>query len=82
MTYKFGTTANSRNSGINIKTIINKNTKELEYLFCNSRNKLEKLTVIEAERQLALENLRKLVAQLQEGRAYIKNQSDFKYFTA
>lgn len=80
MIYKFGTLAKKKN--FDIKKIINENTMEIEYLFRNAESKLEKLTVIEAERQLAVENLRKLIEQLQAGRNKINSQPDFKYFTA
>ena len=68
-------------SDFDIRHFINKNTNELEYLFKNSRNKLEGLTVIEAERQLALDNLRKLTQELKEGRLHYNNEPKLNFFT-
>jgi hypothetical protein len=64
-----------------VKEILNKDKKELDYLFKNSYENLEKLTVIEAERQLALENLRKLTIELQTKSLRYKTKSACKYFT-
>lgn len=68
-------------SDINIRKFINKDTKELEYLFKNSNKKLEGLTVIEAERRIALDNLRKLTQELKEGRLHYNNESKLNFFT-
>lgn len=64
-----------------IKLFINQNTNELEYLFKNSRNKLEGMTVIEAERRIALENLRKLTQELQDKRLQYDSEQKFNFFT-
>lgn len=49
-----------------IKEILNNDNIDLDYLFKDSLKKLDGLSVIEAERQMALENLRTLTALLQK----------------
>lgn len=53
----------------------------LDVLFCNHLKKLEKLTVIQAEREAALNNLRMLTSQLQTKRLRNNVKSKNKYFT-
>lgn len=50
----------------NIKEILNNDSIDLDYLFKDSLKKLDGLSVIEAERQMALENLRTLTTLLQK----------------
>ena len=66
---------------INIKKYINPDSIEIEYLFKNAKNSLEYLSVIEAERQIALENLRALTSELQTKRLRYKVRTYNKYFT-
>lgn len=54
---------------------------ELEYLFENSRLRLKDFDIDEAERRIAMEQLRKLTAQLQTRRLRHKTKSACKYFT-
>ncbi len=77
----FGTLVRNKEQHYDIRTILNQNTMEIDYLFKNSRNSLEKMTVIEAERQIALENLRKLTQELQDKRLEYNNKSKLNYFT-
>ena len=49
-----------------IKEILNNDSIDLDYLFKDSLKKLDGLSVIEVERQMALENLRTLTALLQK----------------
>ncbi len=65
----------------NIKKILNNNTMEINYLFNNPEKSLEKLTIIEAERQIALEHLRDLTNELQTKRLRYKSKAVCKYFT-
>lgn len=65
----------------NIKRILDKDSLEINYLFENSKKTLEKMTVIEAERRIALENLRKLTSELQTKRLRYNSKSFCKYFT-
>ena len=65
----------------NIKRILNKDSMEINYLFENSKKTLEEMTVIEAERKIALENLRKLTSELQTKRLRYNSKSFCKYFT-
>lgn len=65
----------------NIKRILNKDSMEINYLFENSKKTLEEMTVIEAERRIALENLRKLTSELQTKRLRYNSKSFCKYFT-
>lgn len=64
-----------------IKSILKSNVIDLDYLFNNSLNKLESMSVIESERQIALENLRNLTSQLQKRRLSLKNNLKNKYFS-
>ena len=64
-----------------ISAILNNEDIALDFLFHNHLNKLEKLTVIEAERQAALDNLRVLTTQLQTKRLREKVKSGCRYFT-
>lgn len=64
-----------------IKSILKSNVIDLDYLFNNSLKKLESMSVIESERQIALENLRNLTSQLQKRRLSLKNDLKNKYFT-
>lgn len=65
----------------NIIRVLNKDTMQIDYLFKNSQSGLEKMSVIHAERQIALENLRKLTNELQTKRLRYKTKSSCKYFT-
>ena len=65
----------------NIKSYVNSNTLQLDYLFKNSTSDLEKLSVVQAERQIALENLRNLTKELQTKRLRYKAKSFCKYFS-
>lgn len=71
----------TENKKYDIKRILNKDTMNIDYLFENVQGGLEKLTVIQAERQIALENLRKLTNELQTKRLRYKAKSSCKYFT-
>ncbi len=73
------TTKNKKN--YNIKRILDKDSMEINYLFENSQKTLEEMTVIEAERRIALENLRKLTSELQTKRLRYNSKSFCKYFT-
>ena len=61
---------------------INKQTTELDWLFEDSMEKLEGFSVIEAERRLALENLRELTRRLQNKRLQENMKEKLKYFSA
>lgn len=65
----------------NIREILNDKNEDLDYLFDKSLKHLENFQVIEAERQMALEHLRILTAQLQARRLRNKIKSSCKYFT-
>ena len=77
----FGTLIKPKEKHYDIKAILNQNTMEIDYLFKNARNSLEKMTVIEAERQIALENLRKLTQELQDKRLEYNNKAKLNYFS-
>ncbi len=64
-----------------ITEILKKDDINLDILFQNSLKKLEGLTVIEAERQAAIENLRTLTTRLQTKRLRDKVKENNKYFT-
>ena len=64
-----------------IKSFVNKNDLDLNYLFENFKGGLEKLSVIQAEREIALENLRNLTKELQTKRLLYKAKSSCKYFS-
>ncbi len=78
MKHTFGQLTENKN---NIISVLNKDTMQIDYLFKNSQSELEKMTVIQAERQIALENLRKLTCELQTKRLRYKAKSSCKYFT-
>ena len=77
----FGTLTKKKNKLYDITEILSSEKKVLDSLFKNSELKLEKLTVIEAERQAALENLRTLTSLLQTKRLRDKVKAGNKYFT-
>lgn len=77
----FGTLTKKKKKSYDITEILNAGKSELDSLFKNSEIKLEKLTVIEAERQAALENLRTLTSLLQTKRLRDKVKAGNKYFT-
>ena len=77
----FGTLIRKNEEKNNIKRILNQDNMELEFLFNNVYGQLEKMTVISAERQLALENLRALTQQLQDKRLEYNSKEKSKYFT-
>lgn len=64
-----------------INQILKKDDKEINALFNGISGKLEMLTVIEAEREEALQNLRLLTSLLQTKRLRNKVKSKIKYFT-
>lgn len=64
-----------------IKSILKNDNIDLDSLFKNSLSKLDSLSVIEAERKMALENLRNLTSQLKERSLYLKNNQDNEYFS-
>lgn len=78
MKHAFGQLTENKN---NIISVVNKDTMQIDYLFKNSQSELEKMSVIYAERQIALENLRKLTSELQTKRLRYKAKSSCKYFT-
>ena len=64
-----------------ISDILSNEDRELDILFQDHLHKLEKLTVIDSERRIALENLRKLTIQLQTKRLRKNSKASCKYFT-
>ena len=76
----FGTLT-KKEKNIDIKHILNKNSMEIEYLFENMKGQLEKMTVVSAERQIAMENLRKLTQELQDKRLEYENNDKLKFFS-
>lgn len=64
-----------------INEILKKDDVDIDILFQNSLQKLEDMTVIEAERQAAIENLRTLTTRLQTKRLRNKVKENNKYFT-
>jgi hypothetical protein len=76
----FGTLTKKANK-IDIKHILNQNTMEIEYLFKGAENQLEKMTVISAERQIALDSLRKLTQELQDKRLDYNKKDKLGFFT-
>lgn len=81
MSFSFGTLITKNKRKYDIKEILKNDTLNLEYLFQNSYNNMKEFEVIEAERKLALENLRKLTTELQTKRLRHKAKSSCKYFT-
>lgn len=81
MSVVFGNLTRKNKQFYDIKKILDKDSMEIDYLFKNSQNSLERLTVIEAERRIALENLRKLTSELQTKRLRYNAKSSCKYFT-
>ena len=77
----FGKLTAKNKERYNIRQILSKDNTHLDYLFQNSLDSLAKLTVIQAERQIALENLRSLTSQLQTKRLRYNAKSACKYFT-
>lgn len=77
----FGNLTKKKRKKYDIKEILDTESKLLDKLFVNSNMKLEKLTVIEAERRAALENLRTLTSLLQTKRLREKAKAANKYFT-
>ena len=71
----------TKKTDCNIKRIVNKDTLQIDYLFKDSTGKLEQFSVIQAERQIALENLRKLTTELQTKSLRYKAKASCKYFT-
>lgn len=53
----------------------------LDYLFGNSKKRLQKMAYIEAEREMALEQLDKLTKELQTKRLRYNARNACKYFT-
>ncbi len=58
-----------------------KKISDLDLLFQNSKKQYEKLNVSESDREIAFENLRKLVSQLQTKRLRYNTKSKSDYFT-
>ena len=77
--FEFGKLTNK--SKYDIKRILNKDTMQIDYLFQDATGRLEQLSVIQAERQMALENLRNLTKELQTKRLRFKAKNSCKYFT-
>ena len=77
----FGHLTNKKQKFYDITEILKKDSIVLDVLFQNSTQQLEKLTVIEAERQAAIENLRTLTTRLQTKRLRNKVKENNKYFT-
>lgn len=77
---EFGSLA-KRKRNYDIKTILQKNNKDLDYLFNDTKKRLKELNIAEVERQAAMENLRALTTQLQTRRLRNKVKSSCKYFT-
>ena len=77
----FGTLTKKKDSKYNIKHIVNKDSMELDYLFSNIHGQLEKMTVISAERQIALDNLRMLTQELQSKHLNYNSNEKLSYFT-
>ncbi len=67
---------------INEFSFLNKKTTELDWLFEDSMNKLNDFSVVEAERKMALENLRDLTKRLQNKRLQERMRSRLRYFSA
>ena len=67
---------------LNDFSFLNKKSNELDWLFEDSLDKLDDFSVIEAERRLALENLRELTKRLQNKRLQEKMKNRLKYFSA
>ena len=57
-----------------------KKISDLDLLFQNSKKQYEKLNVSESDREIAFENLRKLVSQLQTKRLRYNTKSKSDYF--
>ncbi len=58
-----------------------KKISDLDLLFQNSKKQYEKLNISESDREIAFENLRKLVSQLQTKRLRYNTKSKSDYFT-
>lgn len=71
----------TKKAHFDIKRVLNKDTMHIDYLFQNSFGKLEQLSVVQAERQIALENLRNLTKELQTKSLRYKAKASCKYFT-
>lgn len=67
---------------LNDFSFINKKSIELDWLFEDSMDKLNDFSVIEAERRMALENLRDLTKRLQNKRLQEKMKDKLRYFSA
>ena len=80
-THNFGNLTLKQKKLYDIRKILNNNNAELDVLFQSTLSKLDNPTVIEAERQEALKNLRTLVSILQANRLKSKIRSEYKYFT-
>lgn len=65
----------------NIREILKEKNEDIDYLFDKSIKHLENFNVVEAEREMALEQLRVLTSQLQTRRLRNKIKSSCKYFT-
>ena len=63
---RFGSLTLKQKKINDIKEILKNDSIDLDYLFKDSLKKLDGLSVIEAERQMALENLRTLTTLLQK----------------
>lgn len=65
----------------NIQNIASDDCDDLDMLFYNIPSALQKMTVIEAERRFALENLRTLTSLLQTKRLHLNIKKSMKYFS-
>ncbi|MBQ9246747.1 hypothetical protein IJ182_10825 [bacterium] len=81
MVGKFGTLTKKNKQIYNIKTLLNQDTLEIEYLFGNAKKQLERMTVIEAERQIALDNLHEMAQELKSRRLQYNQNAKLNYFT-
>lgn len=64
-----------------IQNISSYDCDDLDMLFYNIPSALQKMTVIEAERRFALENLRTLTSLLQTKRLHLNIKKSMKYFS-
>ncbi len=68
-------------SAIHIKKLMSNNNYAIDYIFNNSDNHLDNLSVFEAERKIAFEHLRDLTKRLQSNRIKQNAKVFCKYFS-
>jgi len=73
--------SNKSESSYDLNSLLNKNNRELDYIFKDTDKYLDELTVVQAERQVALNNLRLLTKRLQANRLKQKAKAFCKYFS-